>query len=211
MKCAVRILIALILIGVVCTFFPLFHVVSLKCAETERDAGVFDAAKFADAFWSDKLLKSFDHATDAKELLAAIHSDPATASKKYAHNLSLGGGYFYYLCGEGRVLATNADGVALAIDANATNVEVVLETGLVFGNAVRDGTGLLNASDYSNLQDFNSISAGLNKKVETEVLPNLRAGARIGATIQFVGCAEVDDESTDLNPLQVIPIQVSVK
>lgn len=211
MKCAVRILIALILIGVVCAFFPLFHVVSLKRAEMEKDAAVFDAAKFADTFWSDKLLKSFDHATDAKELLAAIHSDLAAASKKYAHNLSLGGGYFYYVRGEGRVLSTNSDGVALAIDANATNTEVVLETGLIFGNAVRDGTGLLNASDYSNLQDFNSISAGLNKKVETEVLPDLHGHAYVGATIQFVGCAEVDDESTDLNPLQVIPIQAHVE
>ncbi|HTR42574.1 MAG TPA: DUF2291 family protein [Pseudomonadales bacterium] len=211
MKRAVFIAAVLILFGIVCRFFPLFHVVALKRAETEKNAGVFNAAKFADDFWSEKLLKSFDHAVDAKELLAAIQANPADAQKKYARSLSLGGGYFYYLRGEGRVLATNDSSLSLAINTGGTNTEVALQTGMIFGNAVRDGTGLLNASDYPNLQDFNSISAELNKLVEARVLPELRAHARIGSTISFIGCAEVDDESTDLNPLQVVPIQAQIE
>jgi predicted lipoprotein len=211
MKCAVCIVASLILLGVVCKFFPLFHIVPLKRAETEKNAGIFDAAKFANDFWSEKLPKSFDRAADAKELLAAINNNPTAAQKKYAHTLSLGGGYFYYLRGEGRIVATNNDGVSLAINTKATNAEVVLETGLIFGNAVRDGTGLLNASDYSNLQDFNNISAGLNKLVEAHVLPKLRADAYVGATVKFVGSAEVDDETTDLHPLQIVPIQAEVE
>jgi len=211
MKCAVCIVASLILLGVVCEFFPLFNIVPLKRAETEKNAGIFDAVKFADGFWSETLLKSFDHAVDSKELLTAINSDPASAQKKYAHTLSLGGGCFYYLRGEGRILATNNDSVSLAISPKATNAEVVLETGLIFGNAVRDGTGLLNASDYSNLQDFNNISAELNKLVGIHVLPKLRADAYVGATVKFVGCAEVDDETTDLHPLQVVPVQAEVE
>ena len=211
MKCAVCIVASLVLLGVVCKFFPFFHIVSLQRAETEKTAGTFDAVKFTDEFWSEKLLKSFDRAADAKELLAAINSSPAAAQKKYAHALSLGGGYFYYLRGEGRILATNDDTVTLAIGANATNAEVVLETGLTFGNAVRDGTGLLNASDYSNLQDFNNISAELNKLVGIHVCPKLRADAYVGATVKFVGCAEVDDETTDLHPLQVVPVQAEIE
>lgn len=211
MKCAVCIVGSLILLGVVCKFFPLFHIVSLKRAETEKDAGKFDATEFADDFWSKTLLKSFDHASDVKELIAAVNNDPASAQKKYAHTLSLGGGYFYYLRGEGRILTTNNDSVLLAISASATNAEVVLQTGLIFGNAVRDGTGLLNASDYSNLQDFNNISAELNKLVGAHVLPKLRADAYVGATVKFVGCAEVDDETTDLHPLQVVPVEAEVE
>jgi predicted lipoprotein len=211
MKCAVCIVASLILLGVVCKFFPLFQVVSLQRAETEKSAGTFDAVKFADDFWSEKLLKSFDHTVDAKELLAAINASPGDAQKKYAHTLSLGGGYFYYLRGEGRIVATNNDGVSLVINGKGTNADVVLETGMIFGNVVRDGTGLLHASDYSNLQDFNNISAELNKSVESHVLPKLRADAYIGAMIKFVGCAEVDDETTDLHPLQVVPVQAEIE
>jgi predicted lipoprotein len=211
MKFAVCTIASLLLLGVVCKFFPLFHIVSLNHVETENQAATFDVVKFADVFWSEKLLKSFDRATDAKELLAAINNDPTTAQTKYAHTITLGGGYFYYLRGEGRVLATNSDGVSLVVNANATNAEIVLATGLVFGNAVRDGTGLLNASDYPNSQDYNNISAELNKLVEAHVLPKLRADAFVGATVKFVGCAEVDDDTTDLHPLQVIPLQAEVE
>src|SRR5215469_9957308 len=133
MKCAVCIIASLIVLGVACKFFPLFHIVSLQRAETEKNAGTFDSVKFADDFWSEKLLKSFDRAVDAKELLAAINNDPASAQKRYAHTLSLGGGYFYYLRGEGRVVATNNDCVSLAINPKTTNADVVLETGLIFG------------------------------------------------------------------------------
>lgn len=211
MKRAVFIAAVLILFGALCQFFPLFHIVPLKRAETEKDAGIFNAAKFADDFWSEKLLKSSNHAVDAKQLLAAIQANPGDAQKKYARSLSLGGGYFYYLRGEGRVLATNDSILSLVINTGATNAEVALQTGMIFGNAVRDGTGLLNASDYPNLQDFNSISAELNKLVEARVLPALRAHAQIGSTVSFVGCAEVDDETTDLNPLQVVPIQAQIE
>ena len=84
-------------------------------------------------------------------------------------------------------------------------------TGLVFGNAVRDGTGLLNVNDYPNSQDFNDISAELNKLIETRVQPKLRERAKVGATIRFTGCAEVSDESTDLHLLKLIPIQAEVE
>jgi hypothetical protein len=43
------------------------------------------------------------------------------------------------------------------------------------------------------------------------VLPQLREKAKVGAIVRFVGCAEVNDESTDLQPLRVIPIQVEVQ
>jgi hypothetical protein len=39
------------------------------------------------------------------------------------------------------------------------------------------------------------------------VLPKLREQAKVGTRIVFTGCAEVDDESSDLKPLKVIPIQ----
>jgi len=84
----------------------------------------------------------------------------------------------------------------------------VIELGFVFGNAVRDATGLIKASDYPNAQEFNDISAALNSMVETNVLPQLQEMAKVGGRIQFVGCVEVGDEEMDLKPLKVVPIEV---
>jgi predicted lipoprotein len=208
---AVRWLIAIAVIAGICWLFPLFHIVPLKTVAAQKAAATFNATQFADTFWINQLLPSLDKAVKADVLLAAIQSDPATAKKKFSRSVGLSESYFYFLSGTGRVVNVSDDEISLAVTSGSTNAEVSLQTGLIFGDAIRDGTGLLNASDYSNSQDFNDISAALDHIVETRVLPPLHAQAKIGATISFAGCAEVDDESTDLKPLKVVPIQAEVQ
>ena len=193
-----------------CWLFPLFHVVPLKRVLEEKSANIFDAAQFSDIFWSEKLLPSINKAVPAEKLLPAIRADPAAAKTNYSRSLGMGDSYIYFLRGEGKVVSISGDEIFLAVSESATNAEIVLETGLIFGNTLRDGTGLLSASDYPDSQDFNDIAAALNKIAVTRVLPKLRE-AKVGAKISFAGCAEVDDESTDLKPLKVIPIQAEVQ
>lgn len=206
-----RWLIATVIIAGICWLFPLFHIVPLKKAEAEKAASVFDATQFANGFWTNRLLPSLDKAVKADTLLAAIRSDPSAAKKNFSRSVGLSDSYFYFLSGAGRVIAVSDDGVSLAVTSGSTNAEFILQTGLIFGDALRDGTGLLDASAYPNSQDFNDISAALDHIVETNVLPGLRQQAKAGATIFFAGCAEVDDESTDLKPLKVIPIQTDAR
>jgi predicted lipoprotein len=193
-----------------CWLFPLFHVVPLKRVLEEKSANIFDAAQFSDIFWSEKLLPSINKAVPAEKLLPAIRADPAAAKTNYSRSLGMGDSYIYFLRGEGKVVSISGDEIFLAVSESATNAEIVLETGLIFGNTLRDGTGLLSASDYPDSQDFNDIAAALNKIAVTRVLPKLRE-AKVGAKISFAGCAEVDDESTDLKPLKVIQIQAEVQ
>jgi predicted lipoprotein len=209
--CFVRCLIAIAVVVGICWLFPLFHIVPLETATAEKQAGMFDATKFAENFWTQKLLPATGKAVSADVLLAAIQSNPAAAKTNYAHSFGLSDSYIYFLRGKGKVIFASDDEIGLAISQNSTNAEIVLEIGPLFGNTVRDGCGLLNASDYSNSQDFNDISAALNHIVETQVLPKLREQAKVGAKISFVGCAEVDDESNDLKPLKIIPIQTKIE
>jgi predicted lipoprotein len=183
----------------------------MKTATAEKIAATFNATQFAETFWTNQLLASLDKTVKADVLFSAIQNDAASAKKKFSRNVGLSEACFYFVSGIGRVVAVSDDEVSLAVTDGSTNAEVSLQTGLIFGNALRDGTGLLNASDYPNSQDFNDISAALNHLVETRVLPKLREQAKVGAKISFVGCAEVDDESTDLKPLKVIPIQTELK
>ena len=208
---AVRWFIAIVIIACVDWLFPLFHVVTMKTATAEKVAATFNATQFAETFWTNQLLASLDKAVLVEELLPAIQSDAPAAKKKFSRSVGLSDNYFYFLRGEGKIVSVSDDEISVAVTENSTNAEIVLGTGLVFGDAVRDSTGLLNASDYPNSQDFNDISATLNHIVETRVLPKLREQAKVGAKISFAGCAEVDDESTDLKPLKVIPIQTEVQ
>jgi predicted lipoprotein len=207
----IRWLIAIAIIAGVCWLFPLFHIVSLKTATAEKIAATFDATAFAENFWKEKLLPAVDKAVSADVLLAAIQASASDAKTNYSRSVGLSDGYFYFLHGEGKIISVSDDAVSISVTENSTNAEIALQTGLVFGDAIRDGTGLLNASDYANSQDFNGISAALNHIVETRVLSKLREQAKAGAKISFAGCAEVDDESSDLHPLKVIPIQTEVQ
>lgn len=194
-----------------CWQFPLFHVVTMKTATAQKVAATFNATQFAESFWTNQLPTALEKTVKVEILLPAIQSDAAAAKKNFSRSVGLSEGYFYFVSGSGRVVAVSDDEVSLAVTAGSTNAEVSLQTGLIFGNTLRDGTGLLNASDYPNSQDYNDISAALNHIVETSVQPKLRERARIGAKISFAGCAEVNDESADLKLLKVVPIQAQAE
>jgi predicted lipoprotein len=202
-----RRLISIVTIAFVCWRFPPFRVVPLKRITAGKVAETFNAKRFAEAFWTNQLPGSLEKAVKSEVLLPAIQSDAASAKKRFGRTVGLSEGYFYFISGSGRVTAASDDEVSLAMAEGKTDAEISLQTGLIFGNALRDGTGLLNAGDYPNSQDFNDISTALNHIVETTVLPKLRQQAKVGARISFVGCAEISDEASDLKPLKVIPIQ----
>ena len=203
--------VALVLLALLCWFFPLFHVVPLERAVKERASAAFDPAEFAEKFWSEQLLKSLDKAVKAEVLLPTIQANTAEARRKFARSVGVSESYTYFVSGKGRVVSSSDEEIAVAVTEGATTVEISLRVGLLFSNAVRDGTGLLNVSDYPNSQDFNGISEALNRIIETRVLPKLRAEAKVGVKIRFVGCAEVADESSDLKPLKLVPIQAEVE
>jgi predicted lipoprotein len=204
-------LIWVVLTAGVCWRFPLFRVVSLQLAQQEKADATFNPKAVAEKFWNERLLKSLDQAVKAEVLLPAIQADVTAARKKFSRSIGVSESYTYFVSGTGRVLAISDDEITLAVTIGATNAEVSLQVGLLFSNAVRDGTGLLSVNDYPNSQDFNSISEALNRIIEDRVQPPLRETAKVGATIRFVGCAEVNDESSDLKPLKVIPIAATVE
>jgi predicted lipoprotein len=204
---AVRWLIAIAVLGGACWLFPIFHVVPLKKNAKEKAAAVFNPTQFAETFWESQLLPSISKAVKAEMLLSAIQSNPADSKKKFSRSVGVADNYFYFVSGSGIMMAISDDEIVLNLNCG-TNAEVSLQTGLIFGNALRDGTGLLDANSYPNSQDFNAISEALNHLVETRVVSKWKGHVRIGEKISFAGCAEVDDESTDLKPLKVIPIEL---
>ena len=130
-----------------CWLFPLFHIVPLKTATAEKITEKFDATKFAENFWTNKLLLSLDQAVSVKTLLPAIQADATAAKKKFSRSVGLSESYYYFVRGEGKIISISDDEIFLAVTENSTNSEIILETGLIFGDAIRDGTGLLDVND----------------------------------------------------------------
>jgi predicted lipoprotein len=191
---------------VLCFLVPPFHIIPLSTAGPQSIATTFNASAFVEKLWTDQFVKITNKATDAATLLTELKRDPKTTREKYSRTLGLGSTYYYLVSGTGRVVAVEKDSVSLAVGLDNSTPDIRIETGHIFGNAVRDGTGVVNVNDFPNSRDFNDISSEINRRIEERVLPALRLRATIGAMLHFSGCAEVAAEETEFRSLTVVPI-----
>jgi len=207
----------LIATGIVLWWFPPFRIVSLDERQSAQQAAKFNAAEFVEDFWSTKLLPSLEHAPAAVDVLAAIRDDPQQARERFGRSVGLGGPALYVFRGRGTIVSVekNTIGVSLAdgVEATegATRPDLLLKTGLIFGNTVRDATGLIKPSDFARSQQFNDISTELNRVVESRVISLLKEQAQIGRSIEFTGCAQVPNGRAAEMPLEVIPLEVKIE
>lgn len=208
MKKLLPVFVASVVLATLCWVFPPFHVRSLKAVRQAQAGAQFNAADFVGTFWKEVLLPATEQAVDVTQVLEAIGARPEKVREQFGRTEGVSSSYFLFVRGAGRVVGADEDSIGLTLRAEGEAADIVVPLGLVFGNAVRDGTGLLHASSHPNAQEFNDISAALNSIVETNVLPQLQQLAKVGQRIQFAGCVEVADAETDLKPLKLVPITV---
>lgn len=187
--------------------FPPVRLRSKNASGATTQAETFNAKNFAARLWVEKLLPGLATSVDVRTLHAALDTSVADAAKKYARTVGIGGTAYFCVTGEGTVTAVDEDGFTVSFGENEKFV-LSIDTGLVFGNAVRDGTGLLDVNTFANSEEFNAIAAELNTIVENEVLPAARKLGAVGAKIRFAGIAELTGTDSDPRPLRLTPLKV---
>jgi predicted lipoprotein len=200
---------ALLLVAAgICWRYPLFHIVRLDELQSAKQQAEFDAKAFTKTFWDKTLPLAFSHADEMADLLLKLDNSPKEARGQFGRKVGVGRTTLFFVRGRGTVANVDKKGVGVSLAADSTKPDIVLHTGMLFGNVARDATGLLDASDYPNSQQFNEISTQLNRTIETRVIPVLKEGAATGKTVHFVGCAEISDTASQVRPLAVIPLDV---
>jgi predicted lipoprotein len=190
--------------------FPLFHVVRLDEVQAAEQRTAFNAQMFVARFWQDRLLPSLDAAAGAETVLAAMDKDRQAALAKFGRKTGVGRTTLLLIQGVGSIVSVDPKSVGVSLTPDEAKPDVVLRAGLLFGNVVRDATGLLDSSDFENSQQFNDISTELNRHIELHVIPVLKEKAVIGRQVRFVGCASVPDNADTVRPLTLIPLVVSI-
>jgi predicted lipoprotein len=191
-------------------WFPLFHVVPLKDHAASTQAATFDAEQFAADLWEKELPGALTKAAAAQPVLTALADDAIAARKTFGRTVGLSRATYFCLHGHGEILAVEKARVGVALTEGVSKPEVWLATGLVFGNAVRDATGLVRSQDFPNSQNFNALAAALNKLVEERVVKDLKVSAALSRKIDFVACVEVPGGDVT-QPLEMIPLAVTIE
>jgi hypothetical protein len=207
-----RLIVAVALVVLLLILFPPFHIRRIDGASsgpTNDHAASADMAHQAARFWDTTLTSQQVHPTDWLVLLEALREDPLQAARQYGQRPAIGGPSFYLLSGEARVLSIDPRGVWLGA-AGLGDWRVLLQTGPIFGSALRDVTGRLRLEDFSSF-DFNELGAQLNRLAETRVGAALSREARVGNTLEFIAAGRLDTVSGDGHTLLLAPIRVSLK
>src|SRR5215831_14540728 len=201
-KC-IMLFLAIIIVAYNSVYFKKLDEVKASKAATE-----FNAAQYAQTFWNTKLIPNLSKAVDLNQLTAMLSTDPAKTFDTYSHALGIGNLRYFLVKGKGTITSVNEDDVSVLLQSDSSKKTITLATEYIFGNAVRDATGLINVNEFKNTMDFNNVSAELNKIIREKVLPTFKQKAKKGDTVEFTGAIELNKEHFDLSKIEVIPIRI---
>jgi len=171
----------------------------------------FSPRAFASDFYKNKLLLRADSAVDLDVLISILKAQPDEAFKKHSNALAIGNIRYFLVRGEGIIHSISDDAVTLQLKGENGGTNVNIATEFVYGNAIRDASGLMNLNDFTNTTEFNSISESINEIIRKEVLPSFIREAKDGAKVKFTGAVEMNQKYVDVKEIEVMPIELSTQ
>ncbi len=204
MKKGLKYSIGVAITGIVIYGSVYFRPLDQKLAEGKEIA--FDAISFVNAIWENELFAAYDSAQDLTILLDQLEGDPESTFERESKSLGIGNVGYFKVKGEGSVLSVNENNVMLLVGDQI----IELETEFIFGNAIRDASGLIQVNDYDKTSDFNLISETINEKIRKEVIPGFRAKVEKGNRVIFQGTIELNRAHLDLSQPEVIPVSIQI-
>jgi predicted lipoprotein len=188
----------------VITAFLVYHSIyfeNLEDVKKQRQRETFNAAQYARDFWENQLFSVLDKAVDVKELIELFNTNMNEAVRRHGKAPGVSRSYAYLIKGHGKILTIAEDFLEVSIRDPQTNPDIKIISGFYIpGNAVRDASGLIDVSEFSDTMKFNEISGEINKIVAKEVIrPFLDKKPKVGKTIRFFGATQVAQDATDEN------------
>lgn len=188
-------------------------------------ANQFDAADYARDFWDNRLPEVLEHSNDAQSLIHLLNNDMDAAIQK-GQTLGESRVHAYLMQGTGTIVGQDKKGLIVDLaGSDGGNPTVRIVTALfISGNAIRDASGLVNVSAFSDTMKFNRISSQINRMVVADVIePFLAQSPERGQKVTFFGAAEVAEEATeqtlfgqandqkDIHLLSVVPVRLTLE
>jgi predicted lipoprotein len=170
----------------------------------------FDAAGFSKKLWEEKMPAKMDSAINLSQLITAIDKEGEIAINKYTNALAIGNYRYALVTLDATVMDVKEDEVLLSMKHNDSLLTVNMATEFIYGNAIRDASGLVQVKDFPNTADLNSISEELNKIVRSTVLPTFKTSVKKGDNISVVAAVELNKEHIHWSNMELLPVRIQV-
>jgi len=167
----------------------------------------FDAAAYARNYLLKVLPGMADKAIGCDRLLAGLQTDPQQTFK-YSHALDIGSTRFFLVKGNGKITNIDENDIYLATDSSKAAIKIATE--YIFGNAVRDASGVISINDFAGTADLNNISAEANKYIRQQILPTFKASAKKGDEVSFLGAVELNSSHLTISDAEIIPVSLKI-
>jgi predicted lipoprotein len=195
--------IGIIILGVVAYNSAYFK--KLDEVKKGNDKNTLDAKVYANGFYQEKILKSVDKAIEINELTDKLKANSDETFKQFAHSLGIGNIRYFLVKATGKITKINENSIDIEVDGKPYSIA----TEFIFGNAVRDASGIITMTTFENTMDFNNVSSELNEIIRNKVVPSLKKKATLGSKISLIGAIELNQKHLKLNEIEIIPIVLS--
>ncbi len=209
MKKIIKYILILLVIGVVGYKSVYFEKLSERKKRPDQH---FDAAAYSKQIWDEKLPARLDSAIDLISLVKLIEANPNDAFARYSNAIGIGNYRYSLVKVNGRAALIYEDDIIMQVNhARADSLMIVkLATEYVYGNSIRDASGLVDIKDFTNTTDLNNISEELNKMVRSTVLPAFKKQVKEGDKLEITGAVEFNKEHINFNFLEIIPVRIKI-
>ena len=197
----------LIILAVLAVIFFSLKIKNLEEYNAANIKETFNATVYAQKFWDEEIPQVSGNAVEVSEFLNLLKLFPDEAFSKFGHVLGIGKTHYFMIKGKGIIESVDEEFLSLKTDKNE---QVQIATDFIFGNAVRDGSGLISINEFLNMTDFNNVSVAINKLVKENVVSKLKSTALPGMRIEFVGATEISEDKIDMRNIRIIPVSAKL-
>jgi hypothetical protein len=165
----------------------------------------FDFSSFADSLYYQGMLTTVSP-VDLGELLTAIRTDQAAAFERYGNRLGIGNSAYFMVQCQGIIREISEDEIVLQTEGAGA---VLINTRYIFGNALRDASGLVKLTDFKTNAEFNKVSEALNALIRTKVIPPVVQQLEVGDEISVSGAVKLSRKESDPSEIVLTPAQIN--
>lgn len=200
-----------ILSGALLVFLCYNAVYFKKLDEVKKGTVVskFNAVQYARNYYN-KVVRVAEKSMEYNALLSLLKTDPDKAFAEHAHALGIGNIKYFLVTGKGIIKAINESSITVLVKSDSAESVANIATEYVFGNAIRDASGIIKLNEFSSTTDLNNVSAEINKIVRSEVLPPFIANAKAGQNISFTGAIELNKKFLNTTGIEIVPVSLGI-